>query len=118
MPDFKVTVGPDSADSAPCRPALRIDRDWIQRHMRIRHLHVDTDTRCHSAQAHRTDSQLIYHLQQLLLEAGDLGIRMVRPERPRNRVLGKSRAEISRPANSNSDDRRRAGIAPRIEDRL
>src|SRR5437879_2328902 len=53
-------------------PALVVDGDGVQRHVRVRVLDVALEHRDVAAEPHRPDPGLVQQLEQLLLELGDV----------------------------------------------
>src|SRR5919108_210518 len=65
------SVGGDVRRGASCRPALVVDGDGVQRHVRVGVLDVALEDGDVAAEAHRADSGLVQELVQLLLELRD-----------------------------------------------
>src|ERR1043166_1719473 len=59
---------------APGRPALVVDGDGVERHVRVRVLDVAVEDGDVAAEPHRADPGLVQELEQLLLELRDVGV--------------------------------------------
>src|SRR4029079_15204649 len=71
-----------------------------------------------AAEAHRPDAGLVQQPEQLLLELGDYWIRIPRPDGSSDRLLRQVHGVVGAPPDADADDPRRAGLAPRPDDRL
>src|SRR2546427_6416908 len=69
-------------------PALVIDRDRVQRHVRVRVLDVAREHGHVTPEAHRTDAGLVEQTEQLLLQLRDVRVAIARSYWSRNRLLG------------------------------
>src|SRR3989440_7747330 len=65
-------------------PALVVDRDRVQRHVRVGVLDVALQHRHVAAEPHRADAGLVQEVEQLLLELGDVRVGIPRADRPRD----------------------------------
>src|SRR3954451_12520230 len=82
-----VAGGGDVRRSAPRGPALVVDRDGVQRHVRVRMLDVALQDGDVSAEPHRPDARLVEEPEQFVLELGDERVAVARPDRPHDRLL-------------------------------
>src|SRR5579884_3722040 len=73
-------VGMDVRARAPCGPALVVDGDGIERHVRVGVLDVALQHGHVAAEAHRPDAGLVQQLEQLVLELRDDGIGVAGPD--------------------------------------
>src|SRR2546422_7336801 len=74
------SVGRDVRRCTPCRPALVVDGDGVQRHVRVRVLDVALQDGHVAAEAHRADARLVQQAEELLLELRDVRIRVARAD--------------------------------------
>src|SRR5438874_1831543 len=81
-------VGADVRGRAACRPALVVDGNGVQRHVRVGVLDVALQDGDVTAKPHRPDARLVQQLEQLILELGDVRVGVARADRSRNRLLG------------------------------
>ena len=108
----------DVHGGAPRRPALVVDRDGVQRHVRVRVLDVALEHGHVAAEAHRADPGLVQEAVELVLELGDERIGVARADRPRDRLLGEVHRVVGGAADADADDPRRARLAAGADDRL
>src|SRR5579862_4298093 len=80
-------VGCDVRARAPRGPALVVDRDGVQRHVRVRVLDVAVEDGHVAAEPHRADAGLVQQAHQLVLELRDDRIGVARADRTRDRLL-------------------------------
>src|SRR5581483_8193016 len=99
-------------------PALVVDRDGIERHVRVGVLDVAVEDGHVPAEAHRPDPRLVQELEELVLELGHDRIGVARPDRPHDRLLGEVHRVVGRAADADADDPRRARLAAGADDRL
>src|SRR5436853_3779657 len=81
-------VGGDVRGRAARGPALVVDGDGVERHVRVGVLDVDGERGHVAAEPHRPDSGLVQELEQLALQLRDLRVGVGRPDGPRDRLLG------------------------------
>ena len=110
--------GVDVHGGAARRPALVVDGDGVQRHVRVRVLDVALEHGHVAAEAHRADAGLVQEPVELLLELGDERIGVARPDRPRDRLLGEVHRVVGGAADADADDPGRARLAAGADDRL
>ena len=103
---------------APGRPALVVDGDRVEGHVRVRVLDVAVEHRHVAAEAHRPDPGLVQEAHQLVLELGHDRIGVASADRPRDRFLREVHRVVGRAADPDADDPRRARLAARADDRL
>src|SRR6266550_6214663 len=101
-----------------CSPTLVVDRDRVQRHVRVRMLDVALQNGDVSAEPHRPDARLVEQLVQLLLELGHMRVGIARAHRARDRFLGEIHRVVRAAADTDADDARRARFATGADDRL
>src|SRR5919199_4654938 len=111
-------VGADVRARAPRRPALVVDRDRVQGHVRVRVLDVALQDGDVAAEAHRADAGLVQQLEQLVLELRDDRIGIPRADRPRDRLLREVHRVVGRAPDPDADDPRRARLPAGADDRL
>src|SRR5580765_982108 len=99
-------------------PALVVDRDRIQRHVRVRVLDVARQHRHVTAETHRADARLVQQLVQLYFQLRDVRVRIVRADRSRDRFFGEIHRVVGAAADADADDAGRAGLATGADDRL
>src|SRR5262249_37232065 len=68
-------------------PALVVDGNRVEGHVRVRVLDVAVEDGDVAAEAHRTDAGLVQQLEQLLLELGDHRIGVARSDRAGDGLL-------------------------------
>src|SRR5204863_9145562 len=68
---FDLPVGGDVRGRAPRRPALVVDRDGVERHVRVGVLDVTLQNGHVAAEPHRPDARLVQQLEELVLELRD-----------------------------------------------
>src|SRR6266536_6354713 len=112
------SLGTDVCGRAARGPALVVDGDRIERHVRVRVLDVALEHGDVAAEPHRPDPGLVQELEQLLLEPGDVRIRVARADRPGDRLLGEVHRVVGGAADPDADDPRRARLPARPDDRL
>src|SRR5262245_58905169 len=108
----------DVRRSAPRGPALVVDGDGVQRHVRVRVLDVALQHGDVAAKAHRPDAGLVEEAEQLVFQLRDERIGVARSDRPHDRFLGEVHGVICRAADADTDDPRRAGLAAGADDRF
>src|SRR2546430_8051140 len=84
-------------------PALVVDRDRVQGHVRVRVLDVTLQNRDVSAEPHRPDARLVEQLVQLFLELGHVRIGVARPDRARDRLLGEIHRAVCAASDAGAD---------------
>src|SRR5437773_10074162 len=99
-------------------PALVVDRNGVQGHVRVRVLDVTLQDRHVSAESHRPDACLVEQLVQLFLELRHVRIGVARPDRARDRFLGEIHRVVRAAADADADDAGRTGLAAGSDDRL
>src|SRR5919106_706207 len=104
-------VGPDVSRGAARRPALVVDCDGVEGHMRVGVLDVALEHGHVAAEAHRTDARLVEELLELVLELRDERVGVARADRPRDRLLGEVHRVVGRAADPDADDPRRARLS-------
>src|SRR5436190_17327204 len=118
---------PVVVDDAVCRdvrggtaggPALVVDRDGVQRHVGVGVLDVDGEDRHVAAESHRAYAGFVQQVVEIVLELGHLGVLVVRPDRPCNRLLCQVHGVVGRAAEADADDPRRTRLSARSDDRL
>ena len=72
-------VGGDVGARSARGPALVVDGDWVERHVRVGVLDVNVEHGDVAAQAHRPDAGLVQQPGQLLLELRDQRILVLEP---------------------------------------
>src|SRR5581483_10469585 len=103
-------VGGDVRGGAPRRPALVVDGDGIEGHVRVGVLDVAVEDGDVSSEAHRPDAGLVQELIELLLELGDVRIGIARADRARDRLLRQVHRVVGAPADAEADDAGRARL--------
>src|SRR5262249_32909205 len=103
---------------APRSPALVVDGNGVEGHVRVGVLDVAVEDGDVAAQPHRADAGLVQELEQLVLELRDDGIRVARPDRPHDRLLREVHRGVGGAADADADDPRRARLAAGADDRL
>src|SRR6266446_3733805 len=116
--ELNLSVCGDVCACAASGPALVVDRDRVQRHVRVRVLDVTLQNRDVSAEAHRADARLVQQLIQLLFELRDVRIGVARADRARNGLLGEIHRVVGAAADADADDAGRARLATGADDRL
>src|SRR5947209_11342593 len=81
-------VGGDVRARAPRRPALVVDGDGIEGHVRVRVLDVAVEDGDVAAEPHRPDAGLVQKAHELILERGHDRVGVARADRTRDRLLG------------------------------
>src|SRR4051812_26571772 len=99
-------------------PALIVDRNGVQRHVRVRVLDVARQHRHVTAKAHRADARLVQQFVQLFLELRDVRVPIARADRSRDCLLGEIHRVVGAAADADADDAWRAGLATGADDRL
>src|SRR6266516_1482382 len=84
---LNLPVGTEVRGRTPRGPALVVDGDRVQRHMRVRVLDVALEHGDVAAEAHRSDPGLVEELEQLVLELRHDGVAVPRPDRAHDRLL-------------------------------
>src|SRR3954453_17419025 len=112
------TGGIDVRGRAARGPALVVDRDGIERHVRVCMLDVALQHGHVAAEAHRTDARLVQKAVQLVLELRDEGVGVARADGPHDRLLREVHRVVGGPADPHADDARRARLAAGADDRL
>src|SRR5436305_7392629 len=104
-------VGGDMGGRAPRGPALVVDGHRVEGHVRVRVLDVTVQDGDVAAEAHRPDARLVQKLEQLLLKLGDVRVGIARPDRSRDRLLGKVHRVVGGAADPDPDNPGRARLA-------
>ena len=99
-------------------PALVVDGDGIERHVRVRVLDMAVEDGDVAAEAHRADSGLVQEAHQLVLELRDDRVAVARADRAGDRLLGEVHRVVGRAADPDADDPGRARLAAGADDRL
>src|SRR5919106_1632407 len=81
------SVGGDVGCRSARGPALVVDGDGVQRHVRVRVLDVDEEDGGVAAEPHRPDPGLVEQVGQLDLELRHLGVGVAAADRSRDRLL-------------------------------
>src|SRR3954453_17096587 len=115
---FDLSVGTDVRGGAARGPALVVDGDRVERHVRVRVLDVALQDGHVAAEPHRPDPRLVQQVEQLLLELGHVRVLVARADRPGDRLLREVHRVVGRASDPDSDDPGRAGLAARADDRL
>src|SRR2546426_10813629 len=84
-----LTVRRDVRARAARGPALVVDRDRVQRHVRVRVLDMARKHGDVAPEAHRADARLVQQLEELFLELRDVRVGIARADRARDRLLRK-----------------------------
>src|SRR3954447_1813090 len=116
--ELHFTIGRNVGACTPRGPALVVDRDGVQRHVRVRVLDVARQHRHVAAEAHRADARFVQQLVQLFLQLRDMRIRVVRADRSRDRLFGEIHRVVGAAADADADDAGWAGLATCADDRL
>src|SRR5438270_4598277 len=111
-------VGGDVRARAPRRPALVVDGDGVEGHVRVRVLDVAVEDGDVAAEPHRPDAGLVQEAHELVLELGDDRVGVARADRPRDRLLREVHRVVGGAADADADDAGRAGLAAGADDRL
>src|SRR5437667_1562864 len=120
----KLSVEVDFAAGAQVRrgtargPALVVDGDRVEGHVRVRVLDVAREDGDVAAEPHWADSGLVQELVELLLELRDVRVGIARSNRPGDRLFRQVHRVVGGAADPDADDPRRAGLAARANDRL
>ena len=99
-------------------PALVVDGDRVEGHVRVRVLDVAVEDGYVAAEPHRADPGLVQQAHQLVLELGHDRIGVARADRPGDRLLGEVHRVVGRAADPDADDPGRARLAAGADDRL
>src|SRR3954463_1289492 len=116
--ELHLSVGGDVSARAPCRPALVVDRDGVERHVRVGVLDVARQDGDVAAEAHRADPGLVQQPVELVLELRHERVLVARPHRPRDRLLGEVHRVVGAAAQSDAHDPGRTRLAAGADDRL
>src|SRR3954452_21416279 len=100
------------------RPALVVDGDRVECHVRVRVFDVALQHGDVSAEAHRPDACLVEQPEQLIFQLRNMRIRIPGPDRPRDRLLREIHRVIGAAADPDADDAGRAWLAASADDRL
>src|SRR6059058_5996950 len=106
-----LAVGRDVGARAACRPALVVDGDGVERHVRVGVLDVAIEHGDVAAEAHRADAGLVQELVELDLELRNDGVGVARPDRAHDRLLRQVHRVVGGAADADADDARRARLA-------
>src|SRR5438309_3930805 len=96
-------VGGDVRGRATRGPALVVDRDGIQRHVRVGVLDVAVEDGHVAAEPHRADAGLVQEAHQLVLELRDDRIGVARADRPGDRLLREVHRIVGGAADADAD---------------
>src|SRR5919201_405991 len=113
-----LSVRTDVHSRAARRPALVVDRDRVEGHMRVGVLDVALEHRDVATEAHRPDPRLVQQLEQLLLQLRHVRIRIARADGARDRLLREVHRVVGAAADPDAHDPRRARLAAGAHDRL
>src|SRR5215207_5892297 len=116
--ELEVALRVDVYRRAPRGPALVVDRDRVQGHVRVRMLDVTLEHGHVAAEPHRADPGLVQETVELVLELCHDRVGVARTDRPRDRLLREVHRVIGRAADADADDPGRAWLAARADDRL
>src|SRR5919109_948823 len=111
-------VGGDVRGRAARGPALVVDGDRIEGHVRVGVLDVHLQHGDVAAETHRANAGLVQQLEQLLLELRDVRIGILRADGPRDRFLREIHRVVGAAADADADDPRRTRLSAGIDDRL
>src|SRR5580765_6570690 len=111
-------VSGDVRGRAAGGPALVVDRDGVEGHVRVRVLDVAVEDGHVAAEPHRADAGLVQQAHQLVLELRDNRVAVARADRPGDRLLGEIHRVVGRAADADADDPGRARLAAGADDRL
>src|SRR5215212_2282845 len=111
-------VGGHMRGCTPRGPALVIDRDGIERHVRVRVLDVALKHGHVAAEPHRPDARLVEQPEELVLELRDVRVGVARSDRTRDRLLREIHRVVGAAADPDADDSRRTRLAAGADDRL
>src|SRR5437868_9834489 len=111
-------VGGDVRARAPRRPALVVDGDGVERHVRVGVLDVAVENGDVAAEPHRADAGLVQQAIELVLELRDDRVGVARADRARDRLLREVHRVVGGAADSDADDPRRTRLAAGADDRL
>src|SRR5687768_104529 len=85
--ELNFSLGGDVDARTPRGPALVVEGDWVQGHMRVRVLDVAAQYGDVAAEGHRPDAGLVQQLEELSVELGDPRTRVRRSHRPPDRLF-------------------------------
>src|SRR5580765_1523180 len=85
-------------------PALVVDRDGVEGHVRVGVLDVAVENGDVAAEAHRADPRLVQETEELVLELRDDRVGVPRADRPRDRFLREVHRVVGRAADADPDD--------------
>src|SRR5438045_1827254 len=111
-------AGIDVRGRAARRPALVVDGDRVERHVRVGVLDVALQHRHVAAEPHWPDARLVQQLEQLLLEPGDVRVGVPRADGARDRLLREIHRIVGAAADADADDSGRAGLPAGADERL
>ena len=111
-------VGRDVGARAAGGPALVVDGDRVEGHVRVRVLDVAVEDGDVAAEPHRADPGLVEEAVELVLELRHDRVGVTRADRPGDRLLGEVHRVVGGAADPDADDPRRARLAARADDRL
>src|ERR1041384_8486317 len=113
---FDLPVRADVRRRAARRPALVVDRNGVERHVRVGVLDVALQHGHVAAEAHGPDARLVQQSEQLLLELRDVRVGVARADRSRDRLLRQVHRVVGAAADADADDAGRARLAARADD--
>src|SRR5512133_2116447 len=111
-------VGADVRCGAARRPALVVDGDRIERHVRVGVLDVALQHGHVAAEPHRPDAGLVQQAEQLLLELRDVWVGVAGADGAGDRLLREVHRVVGAAADADTDDPGRARLAACVDDRL
>src|SRR6266567_4701564 len=109
--ELNLSISGDVRTCASRGPALVVDRDRVQRHVRVRMLDVAREHGHVAAEAHWPDARLVQQLIELLFELGHMRIGVTRSDRARDRFLGEIHRVVRAAPDADADDAGRARLA-------
>src|SRR5246127_3323547 len=100
-------VGGDVRGRAARRPALVVDGDGVERHVRVCVLDVAVEDGDVASEPHRPDAGLVQEPVELLLELRDHRVGVARADRPGDRLLCEVHRVVGGSADADADDAKR-----------
>src|SRR3954469_9682861 len=111
-------VGSDVRRGAAGGPAVVVDRDGVERHVRVGVLDVALEHGHVAAEAHRADAGLVEQAVELVLELRHERVGVAGSDGAGDRFLGEVHRVVGRAADPDADDAGRARLPARVADRL
>src|ERR1022692_2059347 len=88
QPFFNPSIGIECHPLATVRPAHIADADKIGGRQSVQHADFRAEQSCPAAETHRTDAEFVGRFDDVLLELGELRIRIVVVELPQELLFG------------------------------